>query len=148
MAKTAFCWYNTAASGRFCPQPAPGVWNVRNTTTAGQQLALRTVAVQVAVVGALAACFLPLGGRSAAAVLLGGIAILVSSWTAARVTFTGRAQSAESALLRLIAGMLLKWFVVIAVLLLGTLSLKLAPLYVLIGLVVGLLAQFLVAMKR
>ena len=121
---------------------------MRNTTTAGQQLALRTVAVQVAVVGVLAACFLPVGGRAAAAVLLGGVAILVSSWTAARVTFTGRAQSAESALLRLIAGMLLKWFVVIAVLLLGTLSLKLAPLYVLIGLVVGLLAQFLVAMKR
>ena len=80
--------------------------------------------------------------------LLGGCAIVLSSWTAARVTFTGRAQSAEAALLRLIAGMLLKWFVVIAVLLLGTLSLKLAPLYVLIGLVVGLLAQFLVAMKR
>lgn len=119
-----------------------------NTTTAGQQLALRTVAVQVAAVVVFAACFLPFGSRSAAAVLLGGCAIVLSSWTAARVTFTGRAQSAEAALLRLIAGMLLKWFVVIAVLLLGILSLKLAPLYVLVGLVVGLLAQFLVAMKR
>ena len=119
-----------------------------NTTTAGQKLALRTVAVQVAAVVVLAACFLPFGNRSAAAVLLGGCAIVLSSWAAARVTFTGRAQSAEGALLRLIVGLLLKWFVVIAVLLLGTVSLGLSPLYVLIGLVAGLLAQFLAAMKR
>lgn len=121
---------------------------MRNTTTAGQQLALRTVAVQVAAVALLAACFLPIGSRAAVAVLLGGFAIVLSSWAAARVAFTRRAQSAEAALLRLVAGMLLKWFVVIAVLLLGILSLKLAPLYVLVGLVVGLLAQFLAAMKR
>jgi len=121
---------------------------VRNTTAAGQQLALRTVVLQSTVVGVLSALFLGAGTRQSAAVLLGGAAIVVSSWTAARITFSGRAQSAEGALLRLIVGLLLKWFVVIAVLLLGTMSLKLPPLFVLIGLVAGLLAQFLVAMKR
>lgn len=121
---------------------------MKNTTVAGQQLALRTIALQAVVIGVLSACFLAVGMRQAAAVLLGGVAIVASSWAAARVTFTGRAQSAEGALLRLIAGLLLKWFVVIAVLLLGTLLLGLLPLYVLIGLAVGLLAQFLAAMKR
>lgn len=121
---------------------------MRNTTVAGQQLALRTVALQSAVICVLSVLFLAAGLRQSAAVLLGGLAIVVSSWTAARITFTGRAQSAEGALLRLIVGLLLKWFVVIAVLLLGTMSLKLPPLFVLLGLVVGLLAQFLVAMKR
>ena len=121
---------------------------MRNTTTAGNRLAVRTVAVQVAVVAVAAACFLLIGRRPSAAVLLGGLAIVCSSWAAARITFTGRAQSAEGALLRLILGLLLKWFVVIAVLLLGTLFLRLPPLYVLLGLVAGLLTQFLVAMKR
>lgn len=116
--------------------------------TAGRRLALSTVALQSAVIALLSLLFSAAGRIQAFAVLLGGMAIIVSSWSAARITFTARAQSAEGALLRLIAGLLFKWFVVIAVLLFGTFVLKLPPQYVLVGLAAGLLVQFLVALKR
>lgn len=70
------------------------------------------VAVQAIAVLATAVGCLLLGRRDALAVLAGGGALLAGSLLAAAVAFGGGVQGAGMALLRLLAGVALKWAVV------------------------------------
>nr|WP_225584032.1 hypothetical protein [Pseudoxanthomonas sp. PXM02] len=65
---------------------------------------------------------------------------LLAAWMA----FGGGVLGAVSAMLRLVAGMVVKWVVVIGVLVIGAGLYKLPPLPLLAGVITGLVAQVLV----
>jgi len=70
---------------------------------------------------------------------------VVGALLAAWMAFGGGVLGAVSAVLRLVAGMVVKWVVVIGVLVVGAGLYKLPPLPLLAGVITGLVAQVLVA---
>ena len=88
---------------------------------------------------------LPWGLPRAVAAVVGGLAIVVGALLAAWMAFGGGVLGAVSAVLRLVAGMVVKWVVVIGVLVVGAGLYKLPPLPLLAGVITGLVAQVLVA---
>ncbi|WP_454828556.1 hypothetical protein [Pseudoxanthomonas wuyuanensis] len=119
-----------------------------NSVAVGRRLALRAAAYQLLAVGLVAALFLLRGLPQALAAALGGLAMLAGGLAAARLALGGGVIPAGAAMLRLLAGMILKWAVVFAVLLVGLGAWKLPPLPLMTGLLTGLAAQVLAAARR
>jgi hypothetical protein len=106
---------------------------------------LRAAAWQGLAVLLVAALFLLWGVPQALAAAVGGAAIVAGALLAAWMAFGGGVLGAVSAVLRLVAGMVVKWVVVIGVLVMGAGLYKLPPLPLLAGVITGLVAQVLVA---
>jgi len=118
---------------------------VLNSVAAGRRLVLRAAVWQTGAVLLVALLFLPWGLPRAVAAVVGGLAIVVGALLAAWMAFGGGVLGAVSAVLRLVAGMVVKWVVVIGVLVVGAGLYKLPPLPLLAGVITGLVAQVLVA---
>ncbi|TQM05748.1 hypothetical protein FB548_3491 [Pseudoxanthomonas sp. 3HH-4] len=116
-----------------------------NSVAAGRRLVLRAAAWQGLAVLLVAALFLLWGLPQALAAAVGGTAIVAGALLAAWMAFGGGVLGAVSAVLRLVAGMVVKWVVVIGVLVMGAGLYKLPPLPLLAGVITGLVAQVLVA---
>ena len=116
-----------------------------NSVATGRRLVLRAAVWQTVAVLLVALLFLPWGLPRAVAAVVGGLAIVVGALLAAWMAFGGGVLGAVSAVLRLVAGMVVKWVVVIGVLVVGAGLYKLPPLPLLAGVITGLVAQVLVA---
>lgn len=101
----------------------------------------------VAVLATMLACLL-LGWKAAAAALLGGGALLVGGAVAAWLVLGGGVASAGVVMTRMFTGLVLKWVVVLAALLLGLVVWRLPALPLVLGLFAALVAQFLAAAAR
>jgi ATP synthase protein I len=121
---------------------------VFNSVAVGRRLALRAVVYQLAAVLLVALVALIWGLPQALAAAVGGLAVVAGGLAAARVAFGGGVVPAGAAMMRLLAGVVLKWVVVFAVLLLGVGVCKLAPLPLMAGMLTGLIAQMLAAARR
>lgn len=119
-----------------------------NSVAAGRQLARRAVRYQGIAVLATALACLFLGWKAALAALLGGGALLVGGAVAARWALGGGVVPAGMAMARMFAGLVLKWAVVFAALLLSLVVWRLPALPLLLGLVAALIAQFVAATTR
>ena len=113
-----------------------------NSLDANRRLATRTVVVQSLVALAVALGFLVVGARDFLAAALGGGAIVLGSLVLAWRSMFGPALPAGAILSRMVSGLLLKWFVVVAALYLGLARWDLPPLPLLAGLAVTLAASF------
>jgi F0F1-type ATP synthase assembly protein I len=121
---------------------------VSNSVAAGRQLARRAVLFQgVAVLVTALACLF-LGWKAALAALLGGGALLVGGAVAAWLVLSGGVASAGVVMTRMFTGLVLKWVVVFAALLLGLVAWRLPALPLLLGLLAALIAQFIAAATR
>ncbi len=110
---------------------------------AGRRSALRAAAIQAVAVVPVALAFLLLQGVPAAlAALVGGLALAAGNAAAAWLSLRG-IERAQVAFARLLAGMLAKWCVVVAVLAVALRVWHLPPLPLLCGLAVGLVAYLL-----
>lgn len=107
----------------------------------GRRLARRAVIWQAAAVAVAALAFLAKGVEWALAVVLGGAAVAVGGWLSSVIALGGGANPSMVALARLMAGMGLKWAVVIGALLLGISLAGLAPMPMMVGVIVALAAQ-------
>lgn len=116
-----------------------------NSVATGRRLVLRAAVWQTGAVLLVALLFLLRGVPQAVAAAVGGLAIVVGALLAAWMAFGGGVLGAVSAVLRLVAGMVVKWVVVIGVLVVGTGLYKLPPLPLLAGVITGLVVQVLVA---
>ena len=116
-----------------------------NSVAAGRRLVLRAAVWQTAAVLLVALLFLLRGVPQAVAAAIGGLAIVVGALLAAWMAFGGGVLGAVSAVLRLVAGMVVKWVVVIGVLVMGAGLYKLPPLPLLAGVVAGFPAVDFVA---
>lgn len=87
------------------------------------------------------------GWKAGAAALVGGAAVLLGGWIAARIGLGGGITGAVPAMTRLLAAMLAKWAVLVALMVTGVLALGLPPLPMLGAAAVALVAQ-VVAMAR
>lgn len=112
-----------------------------NSVAAGRSAALRAVAYQMAAVVLVAPVFLPMGWLAWLAALLGGTSVVVGNALAAIIALGGGIVTARSALLRLMLGTGLKWLVVITVFAIASGVWRMAPLPLLAGLAVGLIAH-------
>ena len=112
-----------------------------NSAAAGRRLALRAVAYQMAAVVLVALVFLIQGLPAMFAALLGGASVVSGSALAANVALGGGVVTARSAFLRLVLGAGLKWAVVILVFAIASGVGRMAPLPLLAGLAVALIAQ-------
>ena len=114
-----------------------------NSLSANRRLAFRTVAVQAAVAIVVALGFLLQDPRAALAAGIGGGALALGSLVLAWRSMTGPAYSAGLALARLVSGLVLKWFVVLAAVYMSLARWELPPLPLLAGLVATMAASFL-----
>lgn len=119
-----------------------------NSVAAGRRLVLRAAVWQLAAVLLVAVVFLLRGVPQALAAAVGGLAMVAGSLVAARLALGGGVLGAGTAMLRLVAGVVMKWVVVFAVLLLGVGAWKLPPLPLMAGMLTGLVAQVLAAASR
>ena len=119
-----------------------------NSVVAGQRKALRDAAFQLLVVLLVAGLFLFWGVPQALAAALGGVAMVLGGLLVARIALGGGVVGAGTAMMRLLAGMVLKWAVVFGVLLVGLGAWKLPPLPLVAGLLTGLVAQALTVIRR
>jgi ATP synthase protein I len=106
---------------------------VLNTVAAGRRLAQRSAALQAAVTLATALAFLLSGVDAALGALAGGAAMTLGGLLAALKGFSGGVTTAGRALWRLMAGLALKWIVVVGVLYLAIAVWRLPALPVLAG---------------
>ena len=113
---------------------------VHDPLSAGRRLASRATAWQAGAAALVALAFLPLGAPMALAAAVGGGALVAGGAVAALMALGGGIQPAGMAVGRLLAGVMLKWVVVFAVLTLGLAGFKLPPLPMLVGVLAGTLA--------
>lgn len=113
------------------------------SVAAGRRLAQRAIAWQAIAVAVTALAFLAKGGVWSLAAIVGGAAIAVGGWLASVLALGGGVNPSTGALARLLAGVALKWVVVIAVLWLGVGAAGLPPVPMLAGVVVALVAQLI-----
>ena len=118
-----------------------------NSVAAARRQAVRAIAWQAMATLLTALACLWQGWKAGAAALVGGAAVLLGGWIAARIGLGGRITGAVPAMARLLAGMLAKWFVLVAVMVIGVVALGLPPLPMLVAAAVSLVAQVL-AMAR
>lgn len=104
-------------------------------------MALRAVAYQMAAVMLVALVFLIQGPSAMLAVLVGGAGVVLGGALAANVALGGGVVPARSALLRLLLATGLKWLVVILVFAMASGVGRMAPLPLLAGLAVALVAH-------
>jgi len=117
-----------------------------NSVAAGRRQAGRAIAWQAAATLLTALACLWFGWKAGAAALVGGAAVLAGGWIAAHIGLGGGINGAVPAMTRLLAGMLAKWAVLVAMMVAGVLA-GLPPLPMLGAAVVALVAQVL-AMAR
>jgi F0F1-type ATP synthase assembly protein I len=113
---------------------------VHDPLSAGRRLASRATAWQAGAAALVALAFLPLGAPSALSAAVGGGAVVAGGVVAALMALGGGIQPAGMAMGRLLAGVMLKWVVVFAVLTLGLAGFKLPPLPMLVGVLAATLA--------
>jgi len=90
-----------------------------------------------------------LSWQYSAGVALAGGSVIAGSWLAAQVALgNGRIYGAGTALLRLLAAVMIKWALLISVLAIGLVAWHLPALALLIGLVLGLGLQMFVLAKH
>lgn len=123
-----------------CVHPQTDEPCVHDPLSAGRRLALRAVAWQAGATALAALAFLALGVPSALGALVGGGAVVAGSLASAFVALGGGIQPAATAIGRLLAGIALKWGVVLVALVLGLAGWALPPLPMVVGLVVATLA--------
>lgn len=111
----------------------------------GRRLTRRALIWQAAAVAVAALAFLAKGGDWALAVALGGAALALGGWLSSVIALGGGVSSSMVALARLMAGMGLKWAVVVGAVVVGISVAGLPPLAMVVGVFVALAAQ-LVAM--
>jgi F0F1-type ATP synthase assembly protein I len=116
---------------------------VLNSVAAGRRQAGRAIAWQVVATLLVALACLWQGPRWSVAALVGGGAVVLAGWFSARIALGGGVAAAVPALARLVAGVLAKWLVLVAALVLGVLAWGLPPLPMLAAAVVVLAAQVL-----
>lgn len=115
--------------------------HVRNSIAAGRRLAARVLVIQACISLAAAMLFLLQGLPSALAALCGGALVVIGNALLALRMFGATQAGGEFALSRLIAGAILKWFVVIGGIYLVIGQFRLPPLPALCGLSAALLAN-------
>jgi ATP synthase protein I len=115
---------------------------------AGRRLARRAAILQLLLLTGLALLLLPLGWRFSAALLLGGLALTLGQALVAWRGLGATAPAAGSALLRIIAGLVMKWALVLAALVLGMAVWQLPPLALIGGIAAAGLAFMLAAATR
>jgi len=125
----------------------PESFEVLTSVAVGRRLAQRAIAWQAVAVAVTALAFLAKGADWALAAGLGGAAIALGGWLSSVIALGGGVNPSAGALARLLAGVALKWVVVMAVLLLGVGKAGLPPVPMLAGVIVALFAQLL-AMSR
>lgn len=118
-----------------------------NSVAAGRRLVLRATAFQLVVVLLVALVFLVWGKSQALAAAVGGLGMVAGGWVAARLAFGAGTTGAGTAMLRLLAGLMVKWVTVVVVLVLGIGVWKLPPLALIAGTLAGMVALGL-AMAR
>lgn len=99
------------------------------------------------VVALLALPWLVKGAAWSAAAFCGGLVVVLGGWLSGRIALGGGVQSSAAALSRLLAGMMLKWVVVIAGLAAAA-GAGLPPLPMLAGVVAALLTHMLAVTGR
>ena len=115
-----------------------------NSVAAGRSAAFRAVACQMVAVVVLALALLLSGWPAALAALLGGAGVVLGNALAANIALGGGVVTARSAFLRLVLGTGLKWVVVATVFAIASGVGRMAPLPLLAGLAVALIAYPLV----
>lgn len=116
---------------------------MHNPLSAGRRLALRSIAWQAVATALVALAFLFQGAPQALGALAGGGSVVLGGAVATWVALGGGVQAAGMAMGRLLAGIMLKWVVVFAILGIGLAGLKLPPLPMLAGLLAVMLAYVL-----
>ena len=111
-----------------------------NSVAAGRRLALRAVGCQLIAVMLVALAFLLQGPGAALAAAVGGSGVALGNALAARVALGGGVVAAGAAFVRLLAATLLKWLLAITVLAIALVVWRLAPLPMLAGFAVALVA--------
>ncbi|KAB8318345.1 hypothetical protein SD81_016560 [Tolypothrix campylonemoides VB511288] len=114
----------------------------------GRRVALRAVGWQAGAVALLALGALASGPRHALAAGVGGLAVLLGGLASARLMLGGGIAPAEQVLGRWFLGVIAKWVLVFAVLVLGFGAWRLPPVPLLLGIVVALVAQVFAATRR
>ena len=115
-----------------------------NSVAASRSAALRAVAYQMAAVVLVALMFLPMGLSASLAALLGGISMVLGNALAAMIALGGGVVTARSALSRLMLATGLKWLVVMTIFAIASGVWRMAPLPLIAGLAVALIAHPLV----
>ncbi len=120
--------------------PTPGC-RVLNSVAAGRRAALRATGYQMLAVVLVALIFLVSGWAASLAVLVGGAGVVSGSALAANIALGGGVVTARTALSKLVLGAGLKWVVVITIFAMASGVGRMAPLPLLAGLAVALIAQ-------
>ncbi|MGY1519076.1 MULTISPECIES: hypothetical protein [unclassified Luteimonas] len=97
---------------------------------------------------AAVAALLLRGGAWSLGVLAGGVAIIAGGWLSTRLALGGGVGPGTTALLRILAGVVVKWMVVFAVLLAAVAWAGWPPVAVLAGTLVALVAQIVALARR
>ena len=120
-----------------------------NSVANGRQQARKVLVVQVVAVAASALVFLAMSPAHARAAILGGGALALGGWLSAWMALGGETPAAAGlALGRLVTGLVLKWAVLIAALLLGLAAWQLPPAGLVTGVLVALAAQVFAMLRR
>lgn len=121
---------------------------VLNSVAAGRRLARRAIAWQAIATLATALVVVITGPANGLAVLAGGGAVTAGSALAVWWSLRGEVVPSGTALMRMFAGVVLKWCVVSLTLMLGLLLWRLPALPLLGGVLVALAAQFPAMARR
>jgi ATP synthase protein I len=126
---------------------------VLNSVAASRSAALQATAYQMAAVVLVALVFLLMGLSASLAALLGGSSVVLGNALAAMIALGGGVVTARSALSRLMLATGLKWLVVITIFAIASGVWRMAPLPLIAGLAVALIAHplalnFCVRVKR
>ncbi len=120
-----------------------------NSVSHGRRQALKALVAQAFAVAVAALALLAASPAHALAAVLGGGALALGGWLSAWVALGGGTPAAAGlALGRLVTGLVLKWAVLIAALLLGLAVWKLPPAALVAGVIVALVAQVLAMLRR
>ena len=120
-----------------------------NSVTHGRQQARKALLAQVLAVAIVALALLAASPAHALAAALGGGALALGGWLSAWVALGGQTPAAAGlALGRLVTGLVLKWALLLAALLLGLAVWRLPPAALVGGVLVALLAQVLAMLRR
>jgi ATP synthase protein I len=114
---------------------------VLNSVAAGRSAALRAVAYQVAAVLVVALAFLRMGAPASLAAFLGGSSVVLGTALAATIALGGGVATARSAFSRLMLATGLKWLVIFTIFAIASGVWRMAPLPMLAGLAVALIAH-------
>ncbi|MGY0610718.1 MULTISPECIES: hypothetical protein [unclassified Luteimonas] len=114
-----------------------------NPLAAGSRLVRRTITWQVVAVAALALALLAKGSEWSLGAVAGGAAVTAGGALYGVLALGGGIAPATGALARMVLGLLAKWVVVIAVLVVAIGVVRLPPLAVIGGVIVALVAQVL-----